>query len=476
MNPYNPFSKKKILVVGAGISGISVANLLTHCGAMVKISTLDFDHARWGGDIYSVLEPRIDVEMGQHTVEFARGSELLVLSPGIRRSNPLVQWALENGIPITSETECAYYFAKAPIIAVTGSNGKSTTVELIARVLRQAGNGVRLGGNLDIPLSGLVMTEGPVDYYVLEASSFQLEWTCQFCPWIGVLLNISPNHLDHHESFEEYVDAKFNLFARQSVREISVLMRPVFERYGSRLRNLESDRIVLDPADHQGQVFVRDGWIWGRYPQLPEARKMAALRDIRLPGAHNVGNVMVVAAVALRCAVPPEAFREAVRSFTGLAHRIETVRVHEGVRYVDDSKSTSPDATRVAVEAVDAPVILLMGGLQKSDDFADLRPLLHRKVKRLIVFGRCAPMLYRVFSDLVRTICVGSLPEAVTLAHRHAARGDTVLLSPACASFDMFSSYKERGDVFRRAVEGIGKEPAAPAPARKRIRFIEVPG
>lgn len=457
----SPFFRKKVLVVGAGISGVSVANLLSLRGAFVKLTTLDFDHHRWEGDLCSFLDRRIDVEMGRHTIEFARGSQLVVLSPGVRRNNPIVQWALENAIPIASEIEVAYFFARAPIIAITGTNGKSTTVELLARILRRKGFEIALGGNLDIPFSMLVLKEGHVDYYLLEVSSFQLEWINDFCPWIGVIMNIAPNHLDHHVSYQEYVDAKFRLFNRQTAKDHAIIMDTVNTSFSERVDAIGGNKAVINTLwENQDTVFLKDGWIWGNYPQLDNPRRIIAVSEIMLPGKHNIKNVMVASAAAVLCSVQPDVIRDAIRGFRGLAHRIEEVREYNGVKYVNDSKSTSPDATRAALGSCNSKVVLLMGGLEKSYDFGTLRSIVEKKVKVLITFGNAAKMIYDVFHETVRVIKVGSMQEAVEVSCRHAVAGDTVLLSPACASFDMFSSYKHRGEVFRAAVAALPGRPA----------------
>ena len=464
----SPFFRKKVLVVGAGISGVSVANLLSMRGAFVKLTTLDFDHHRWEGDLCSFLDRRIDVEMGRHTIEFARGSQIVVLSPGVRRTNPIVQWALENAIQVMSEIEVAYFFARSPIIAITGTNGKSTTVELLARILRRKGFEIALGGNLDIPFSMLVLSEGHVDYYLLEVSSFQLEWISEFCPWIGVIMNIAPNHLDHHVSYQEYVGAKFKLFNRQTLKDHAIIMDTVNTAFSERVDAIPGHKAVINTLwDNQDTVFLKDGWIWGNYPQLSNARRIIPVSEIALPGEHNIKNVMVASAAAVLCSVQPDVIREAVRGFRGLAHRIEEVRVYNGVKYVNDSKSTSPDATRVALASCKGKVVLLMGGLEKSYDFATLRSVVADRVKVLVTFGNAAKMIYDVFSQTVRVIKVASMQEAVEVACRHAVEGETVLLSPACASVDMFSSYKHRGEVFRRAVNAL---PGRPAETEQNVR------
>lgn len=450
---HNPYFRKKVLVVGAGVSGISAANLLVKNGSHVKLTTLDYDRQRWGENLCKVLDKRVKLEVGQHTREFASDAHVVVVSPGVKRSNAVVRWALKNSVPVHSEIECACHFAKAPIIAITGSNGKSTTVELTAKILKNSGLHIRLGGNLDIPFSALVDQEGTVDYYLLEISSFQLEWIESFSPWVGVLLNISPNHLDHHPSYEDYIDNKFKIFNRQTARDYFITTDSVLNKFCDRVGQLEGVKIAVDNFDtSDGLVFLRNHTIWGHYPGSLAPREIVSVGDIRIPGKHNVSNVMVACAVSVLCAVDTGVVRETIKAFYGLAHRIEKFNTQNGVVFVDDSKSTSPGATRAAVETVAGPVVLLMGGLDKGCSFDELKPAVAERVKLLVSFGAASKVIADAFEDLVRIIEVSTLQEAVAVSMKHAVVGDTVLLSPACASFDMFSSYKERGKVFKETV------------------------
>jgi len=445
---------KKILVVGAGKSGISVARFLVRRGAAVALTDTRTKD-KFNGELDDLIDSGVQAVLGNYPEVMPGTFDMLVVSPGVPPTVPPVAAAMRHGIPVTGELELAYRFARAPMVAITGTNGKTTTTALVGEIFRAAGIHTLVGGNIGLPLVDVVEGYGPEDMIVAEVSSFQLETARQFRPRVAVILNITPDHLDRHGTMEGYIAAKARIFARQGRGDITVLnyddprTRMLAEATGgqviffSRRHNLKEGVLVL-----QGRIVVR---LEGRETDI------AAAGEVAIPGGHNLENALAAVAAAFALGVKPAVLAHTLRTFPGVAHRLETVAVKNGVRYVNDSKGTNPDASIKALEAFDRPIVLLAGGRNKGSDFTELARLAREKVRVLVVLGECADEVERAArqAGCGEILRARDFREAVLTAHRAARPGDVVLLSPACASWDMFNNFEERGDLFREIVNSL---------------------
>ncbi|ACY49574.1 UDP-N-acetylmuramoyl-L-alanine--D-glutamate ligase [Rhodothermus marinus] len=447
--------KKRVTVVGGARSGLAVARLLRKAGAEVFLT--EQQPAPPG------LEATLDAlgvryEFGGHTPR-ALEADLMVISPGVPSTAPLVQQARRIGLPVYSEIEVASWFCRAPIVAVTGTNGKTTTTSLIGYIFRRAGRRTIVAGNIGYPFSDYVLDTTPDDVVVLEVSSFQLDHVATFRPRVSVLLNITPDHLDRYNyNFNEYAQSKFRIFANQRGEDVLVynhddeLIRMAAER-AHRKRGLRvlgfSQRTEL-PAG----AFVRDGYLILRIEQQEEVLMHA--NELALRGRHNLYNSLAAAVAARVMEVRNDVVRESLASFEGVPHRLEFVRELDGVRYVNDSKATNVNAVWYALESFSCPIVLIAGGRDKGNDYSVLKPLVKEKVRALVAIGESADKLLRELGPLVpHAVKAQSMEEAIQYARVFAEPGDVVLLSPACASFDMFENYEDRGDTFRRLVMSL---------------------
>lgn len=411
---------KKVTVLGAARSGIAAAHLVLQLGGAAKLS--EFKKRSDAGEDIQNLDDKIICEFGGHTRAFIEDSDYVVLSPGIRQDCPPVQWAVAKGTPVLGEVEMAYRCCPAPIIAVTGSNGKTTVSTLIAECLKKAGRKVFLCGNIGLPFSKVIEQVTADSLVVLEVSSFQLESTQQFRPHVGVLLNFSENHLDRHKDLEEYFQAKSRMFANQTNEDFAVLNHQNF-----RIRQL------AETLKAQVSFF-----------NAPEKMNLSS----------NPNELAVMEAVHL-LGVSHEICREVFLSFKGVEHRMELVRTLDGVDYINDSKSTTAEATRWALERLTKAAYLICGGRDKNIDFSVLKPLVKNKVKKILAIGEAKEKVFHTFSEVVDIEKCESLESAVSSARRQSKAGDCVVLSPMCASFDMFKSFEHRGQVFKEIVKQL---------------------
>jgi UDP-N-acetylmuramoylalanine--D-glutamate ligase len=373
----------------------------------------------------------------------------VIPSPGVARENVLLQQASARRIPILSEIELAYRFIRAPVIAITGTNGKSTTTTLVGEMLTTAGKKVFVGGNLGVPFISAVSKEW--DWTVLEISSFQLEWVKQFRPRVAVLLNLSEDHLDRYASFAEYCAAKARIFAAQTSSDIAILNRddaPVWE-----MRSRLNSRVLSFGFAEVGEgVFAAgDEIIW----RDSGAEERFSLANVKLHGIHNLENMMAAVAATKAIGVAHDSIQMVLNRFPGLEHRLEFVRNKDGVAYYNDSKGTNVGAVVKSLESFSAPVILLAGGVDKGGGYAPLERQIEKKVRRLVLFGAAKEMIARALGGLTDTVIVEDLPAAVADAAAHSRPGDVVLLSPACSSFDQFKNYAERGRAFKTLVQNL---------------------
>ena len=412
---------KRVTVIGAARSGIAVVNAVVRLGGVARISEFK-PRALVEKELSGLTSPQqVRIECGGHTRAFIENSDYIVLSPGVRRDIEAVGWAQAAGVEVMGEIEFAFRLCPCPIIAVTGSNGKTTTSTLIAAILKAAGRGVCLCGNIGSPFSKHVLDLQPSDTVVLEISSFQLESTINFKPQVGVWLNFSRNHLDRHKDPQEYFDAKAKLFSNQDENDVAVLGdQPELREMAGHLKS--------------HVVFFND---------------FVAPKDINNP------NHLAALAAARALGIADEISRKVFAEFKGVEHRQEWVRALDGVDYINDSKSTTPEAGRWALTHLKKPMVMICGGSDKHLDFSLLKDLVKARVKKMVIIGQTKELLRATFADVVPVEVCGSLSEAVETARRAAKTGDCVVLSPMCASFDMFNDYEHRGRVFKEIVNKL---------------------
>jgi len=448
---------QKIAVVGLGKTGLSCARWLHAQGA--EVAVLD---SRTQPPALAQLQselPDVAVLVGGFDASVLTAADEIILSPGIPLDTPVLRAAAAKGIPIHGDIELFARATTAPVIAITGSNGKSTVTTLTGQMLRSAGLNTAVGGNLGIPVLDLL--SAAADWYVLELSSFQLETTDQLPVQTATVLNLSPDHLDRYPSFAAYAAAKARIFAQAERAVVNrddpgalALASGVPEQRGFTLAEptRESDYGLI--SQHRRTWIAR-----GHQPLMPTT-------EIRMPGRHNLANALAALALAETAGVSPEIGCAVLRDFPGLPHRSELVAARQGVRWINDSKGTNPGATIAALAGiVDAPgqydsaaqarAILIAGGDGKGADFSSLAPVVKRCARAVVLIGRDAPLLEQALSDTAPLHRAASMDEAVQLAERLAQPGDSVLLSPACASFDMFDDYQHRGRAFATAVAGL---------------------
>jgi UDP-N-acetylmuramoylalanine--D-glutamate ligase len=449
---------KKVLVVGLGRTGEAVADFLLRRGARVKISEKRTPEAL--GPAFTAWTARgAEVEAGGHRRESFIAADLIVPSPGVPLL-PEYAAAREAGVPILSEIELAYRFLKGRIIGITGTNGKSTTTTLIHRILKSAGRKAVLAGNIGTPLISFVDRSRDDHVYVTEISSFQLEFIDRFRASVALFLNVSQNHLDWHPSFDGYFASKAKLVLGQRAGDRAVLNRDdarvwsLKSRAPSEVFGFSRRRPLNQGCFVRGdKIVVRDG----------DAVERAIMRvgEIRLPGLHNLENVLAAAMAATLCGVRPGAMRTAIRGFAGLEHRLEPVLTLRGISFVNDSKATTVDAAIKAIQSFDRPIVLILGGKDKGSDFTKLRRTVSARVKKVVLVGAAKDKIRAALSGAVPMDEAPEFRDVVPLAFAAAARGDVVLLAPACTSWDMFANFAERGKVFKRNVRTLARRTAA---------------
>jgi UDP-N-acetylmuramoylalanine--D-glutamate ligase len=440
------------VVAGGGRSGAAVAELLRSRGARVTLS----DTAATLADGPRLIALGIAVELGPHRRELFTAADLVVTSPGIPWDHDVLAAAREAGVPVMGEIELAFRWLRGRVIAITGTKGKSTTTTLTARMLREGGFDVTAGGNLGTALSAQVAQSTPASVHVVEVSSFQLEATETFHPWIAVLLNLSADHLDRHRSFEAYAAAKARIFRNQAPADWAVINADdpaaLALARDARARRLE---FALDRTLASG-VTVDSGEIVWRQPS--GVAPLVPVSSVRLRGRHLLSDVLAATAVSCIAGVPAPAIRRAVESFTGLEHALEPVAEVGGVQFVNDSKATNIDAARQALDSFEPGVVAVMGGRFKGGRFEDLRDVVGANVDAIVAIGEARPLIRAALGDVVPVHDAESMHDAVRTAAGLARAGGAVLLVPACASFDMFADYAARGRAFKAEVQALARE------------------
>jgi UDP-N-acetylmuramoylalanine--D-glutamate ligase len=443
---------KRVVVVGGERSGVAAALLLADRGAHVVVT--DVKDAIAGRQ--RLAARGIALELGGHRQETLREAELLVLSPGVAWKQPQVEVARRAGVPVIGELELAWRWLRGRVIAITGTKGKSTTTTLVGRMLRASGLDAPHGGNIGVPLSEQVGASTPETVHVVEVSSFQLEGIDTFRPWIAAMTNFSPDHLDRHGSVEAYAAAKARIFVNQGPEDW-VVLNADDEASGRLASQARSRRLTfgLDVPIRDG-ITVSGDWIVRR--DAGQATPLVPLAEVAVVGRHLLADVLAACAMASLVGVRGAAMSEAVSGFTGLEHAMELVGEIDGVRFVNDSKATNMVSARRSIESITGRVVPIVGGRYKGGDFRDLRGPLEARARLVVAIGESAPLVRAALESLVEVREASSMREAVRAAFDAAGPGATVLLAPACSSFDMFADYAERGRVFKHEVAALAEE------------------
>ncbi len=445
---------KRVLVVGLGKSGISAALYLRRLGARVTVSDSRSGEAL-AKEIPALLEAGVMVETGGHGLLTFRRQDLIVISPGVPLSTPEVQQVIAFGIPLIGELELASQGLQGSVIAITGSNGKTTTTSLVGHILRHAGLDMRVGGNIGLPVVELIEGSTEKTWSVLEVSSFQLETIDTFAPKIAAVLNITPDHLDRHGTFENYAAAKARITENQTADDSLILnaedkpTQMVAAKTNAQIYWFSALRRIK-----QGAFVHGDGvYFLAKEGGTPES--VMPLAEIPLRGAHNVENVLAAVAIARLANVPADKIRAAVASFQAVEHRLQFVANMRGVDYYNDSKATNVDAAAKALASFPGGVHIILGGKDKGSDYSELLPLLRERTVAIYTIGAAAELIEQQLAGEVVLERAGTLANAVRMAAAAAQPGETVLLASACASFDQFENYEHRGRVFAELVRAL---------------------
>jgi UDP-N-acetylmuramoylalanine--D-glutamate ligase len=444
-------SGRNILVVGAAKSGVAAAEFLRARGARVTVND-----AKSENELSAAADLKakgITVIAGSHPAELFEKAELIVASPGVPLALEPFQRAGNAGVEIISEIELAARFLRGRLIGITGSNGKTTTTTLIGEVLKNAGLPVQVGGNIGTPLITLVETSRDDSLTVIELSSFQLEAVQSMRLFAAVLLNITPDHLDRYASIGDYAAAKARIFLNQTPEDLAVLNAD--DARVAAMHTLTRAHVVYFSRQRELKegIFLRGAEIISR--SQGSEYKLMNRAEIGLRGDHNLENVMSALAVGLACGASPDSMRETIRNFRGVEHRLEFVASIGDVNFYNDSKATNVDAAIKSLEAFPGHLIPILGGKDKGSDYAPLAPLVTERCEHVILLGAAADKIAAALQNTKPLHRAATMPEAVELGFRLARPGDTVLLAPACASFDMFDNYEHRGRVFKEAVHRL---------------------
>lgn len=482
------FRDRKILVVGLARSGRGAANLLSAAGAHVTVT--DKRSRNSLKEYIEELLPEVRIVTDGNPEEIFNEADMILVSPGVPLDIPPLTYAKSKGIPVIGELELAYQSVKSnefrimsskvspdgsltgthyslpAFIGITGTNGKSTVTTLIDLMLKGAGKMTLLGGNIGNALTEEIQKiDSMPEYIVAEISSFQLETIKEFRPKVAAILNITPDHLDRYEGMRDYIDAKAKIFENQTGDDYLVLNADdplIMELYD--VKKAEMPKVFFFSREKEVEgIYLKGENIYSNLPDskgvppyAPTKKELIKADEIRIKGVHNIENAMAASLVALLSGCPDKAVKDVLKRFSGLEHRLEFVKEINGVSFINDSKGTNVGAVAKSLEGLEK-VLLIMGGLDKGSDFSVLRDLIERKVKLLILLGEAKEKIERAAGDAVETVKVNSLREAVEVSMANASEGDVVLLSPGCASFDMFTDFEERGRKFKEAVKELIK-------------------
>ena len=445
------FKNKNTLVVGLARSGVSAANLLHKLGANVTVT--DEKGEETLSDNVKKLEKGISLKLNGHDSVNINGIDLTIISPGVPWDSPFLNKIREKGIRIMSEVEFAFQQLQAPFIAITGTNGKTTTTTLTGEILKRGGKKVFVGGNIGNPLCEEVLNGGKSELVLSEISTFQMEGSETFKPYISAILNITPDHLDRHESMDEYIELKKRVFINQDENDYMILnlddeITAGFSTevrgkkvFFSRLKEVENGAFVREDKI----IFKNDG----------REETVCSLKDLKLIGVHNIENTLASVAISGICGISGKIMRDVISEFKGIKHRMELVREIRGIRFINDSKGTNVGATVKSLQSFNEPIILIAGGKDKGSDYLPLKGLIEDRVKFLILIGDAKKKIAKSLNGFKNKIEADTLENAVKEGYKRAKSGDIVLLSPACASFDMFRDYEDRGEQFEEIVNRL---------------------
>ncbi len=451
LEPTTIKSLTRTLIIGAGKTGMSCAKLLKKRGKKVIVNDIK-NSSELPDEVQFLEKLGLPYVFGEHPESLLSEIDFVIVSPGIPPKIPILEEARKRSIPVLGEFEYAWYFVNSPVIAVTGTNGKTTVTCWVHHALKELGFNTALAGNNDTPLSDIVAEPIAHDWIIAELSSYQLEYTHLFHPRIAAVLNVTPDHISRHPTLQEYADTKCKIFQNQAEQDVAVInsddewvskmnVPPSVKKLYFSLEKEVSGAWVKSDSEESHILFNKD--ILGKVSQLP------------LKGRHNLANALAVLTIVNSLSIPPEKVYKAMSSFKGVPHRIEFLGTKNGVSFYNDSKSTNVESLRVALESFQQPVILIAGGRGKGASYEPLRQLIQEKVCFLITLGEDAQKIEDAFSDLVQIEQVQSMEEAVKVAWQHSFPNSVILLSPACASFDMYANFEVRGEHFRKCVNQL---------------------
>ncbi len=453
----NEFEGKKITIAGLARSGAHSVKILAGRGALVTVS--DIKPAKDLSEFTEMLSGvNYKLEAGGHTEESFLGADLLVVSPGVPLNTPLFEKVRAKGIPVIGEIELAYSLLKGTFIGITGTKGKTTTTTLAGLILSRGSTKVRTAGNIGNPLASLVDGE-PDMLYVLELSSFQLETIKTFKPYIAAITNVSEDHMDRYKSLQEYIEAKAMIFRNQTRNEYLILNAN--DKYTPLYTSMAASNIIYfsSKTELEEGAFLKDGYITVRF-RGGEYRIIKA-SELLIKGMHNVENAMIASLIGVLMRVTPSVIGEVLAKFEGVEHRQEFVAEVNGVKFINNSQGTNIDAVEKSFLSYANPVIAIMGGRNKGSDFAKLAGTVKEKVKKIVLIGEAKKEIRAALAGSTKLADAATMEEAIRKAYKSAEPGDVVMLSPACASFDMFKDYRDRGIVFKEAVLKLRKEEAS---------------
>ncbi len=443
---------KKVSIIGAARSGVAAAKLVKKIGGIPFVS--DFQKSSKLAESEKMLiENKIEYELGNHS-ERVFECDLMVVSPGVPSDSKVIKNALEKGIKVISEVELAFQNCKGKIVAITGTNGKTTTTSLCGHIFKAAGVNTYVAGNIGYAFSEAALDMQENDYAVLEISSFQLDFIEKFKPNIAVILNITPDHLNRYENkFENYIKSKLRIYSNQDKGDFVILNKDdetlmnSLTEYKSHSYYFSNKEPLLNGCyvSDSHIIFNEDGELTFSFP----------LKELPIKGEHNAANAMAAITAAKIFGFDNEKIKEGLRTFKGVEHRLEFVREINGVKYINDSKATNVDSVWYALRSFDQPIFLILGGQDKGNDYNKIKQLVIDKVKKVYVIGSSADTIYTFFHSIVKVELKPTLEDVVLAANKEAKENEIVLLSPACASFDMFDNYEHRGKVFKEAVNKL---------------------
>ncbi|MCA1053421.1 UDP-N-acetylmuramoyl-L-alanine--D-glutamate ligase [Rossellomorea aquimaris] len=449
MKNITKFKHKKVLVLGLAKSGVSAASLLHKLEAFVTVN--DQKPLAENPEAQGLLQEGITVICGSHPIELLdEGFEFVVKNPGIPYHNPLIKRAIEKGIPVLTEVELAYLISEAEMIGITGTNGKTTTTTLLFEMLKAGSQNPLIAGNIGTVASEVAQTAKEDQKMVVELSSFQLMGIEEFSPHIAIITNLYDAHLDYHGNIEDYWKAKANITKNQKEEDF-LIINDDQEHLGKAVNFTKAEIIPFSTTKEvEGGAYIKDGSIYFK------KEKIGQLSEVVLPGAHNLENILCAVAASKLYGVSNESIMKVLGTFSGVKHRTQFVKELDGRKFYNDSKATNILATKSALDAFNGPTILLAGGLDRGNSFDDLIPFL-KNVKVLITFGETASKLEETGQKAgIQTILsVDNVEKAVPVAYEHSEEGDVILLSPACASWDQYRTFEERGDIFINAVHNL---------------------